>query len=400
MKKILFVINTMGRAGAEMALLELLRVLKQKDVELSLFVLTGQGEMIEKLPEGVTLRNENYHNVSVLSPEGKKILAKSSLKALLKRGNFIRLFPYMIKNLLPMLKQRKILPDKLLWRCFSDAAPRFEEEYDLAVAYIEGGSTYYVVDHVKAKKKVAFFHVDYHMAGYTRSLDKECYLKYDAVFPISNEVKESFLQTYPECEGITQVFHNLINKDRILEMSKHEGGFTDDYDGVRILTVGRLTAQKDFAQSIEAMKLLKEQGVKARWYILGEGEQREALERLIDKMGLQEDFLLPGVVDNPYPYMLQADIYVHATRFEGKSIAIQEAQVLGCPILVSNCSGNREQVIQGVDGLICELTPQDICNGVLELLSDIEKAKAYGKEASQRHMGSHKELEKLLALIS
>ena len=400
MKKILFVINTMGRAGAEMALLELLRALKLQDVELSLFVLTGQGEMIDKLPEGVTLLNKNYHNVSVLSSEGKKLLAKSSLKALVKRGNCIRLLPYMIKNLLPMLKQKKILPDKLLWRCFSDAAPRFEEEYDLAVAYIEGGSTYYVMDHVKAKKKVAFFHVDYTMAGYTRALDRECYLKYDAIFPISNEVKESFLQTYPECEGITQVFHNLINKDRILEMSKQEGGFTDDYDGVRILTVGRLTAQKDFVQSVEAMKLLKELGVKARWYILGEGEQRETLEKLIDRLDLQDDFMLSGVVDNPYPYMLQADIYVHATRFEGKSIAIQEAQVLGCPILVSNCSGNREQVIHGVDGLICELTPQDICNGVMELLRDIEKAKVYGRTASKRHMGSDKELDKLLALIS
>ena len=400
MKKILFVINTMGRAGAEMALLELLRALKQKDVELSLFVLTGQGEMIDKVPEGVTLLNEEYHNVSVLSAEGKKVLAKSSLKALLKRGNFIRLLPYMFRNFLPMLKNKKILPDKLLWRCFSDAAPRFEEEYDLAVAYIEGGSTYYVMDHVKAKKKVAFFHVDYNMARYTRALDKECYLKYDAIFPISNEVKVSFLQTYPECEGITQVFNNLINKDRIRELSKQEGGFSDDYDGVRILTVGRLTAQKDFAQSIEAMKLLKERGIQARWYILGEGEQRDDLEKLISKYGLINDFILTGAVDNPYPYMKQTNIYVHATRFEGKSIAIQEAQVLECPILVSNCSGNREQVVHGVDGLICELTPQDICNGVIELLSDMDKAKGYGKEAAKRHTGSDKELNKLLSLIA
>ncbi len=399
MKKILFVMNTMGRAGAEMALLELLRALKIRGVELSLFVLTGQGEMIDKLPDGVTLLNKDYHNVSVLSAEGKKVLAKSSLKALFKRANCIRLLPYLLKNLMPMLKNKKILPDKLLWRCFSDAAPHFEKEYDLAVAYIEGGSTYYVMDHVKAKKKAAFFHVDYNMAGYTRALDKECYLKYDAVFPISNEVKDSFLQTYPECESITTVFNNLINKDRILEMSKQKGGFEDDYKGLRILTVGRLTAQKDFAQSVEAMKLLKDKGINARWYILGEGEQRDELEKLISKLELQEDFFLLGAVDNPYPYMLQSDIYVHATRFEGKSIAIQEAQVLACPLLVSNCSGNREQVIHGVDGLICELTPLDICDGVIELVSDMEKAKRYGREAAKRHMGSDAELDKLLSLI-
>ena len=55
MKKVLFVINTMGRAGAEMALLELLRRLKKEELELSLFVLTGQGEMLQELPEGVRL---------------------------------------------------------------------------------------------------------------------------------------------------------------------------------------------------------------------------------------------------------------------------------------------------------------------------------------------------------
>ena len=68
----------------------------------------------------------------------------------------------------------------------------------------------------------------------------------------------------------------------------------------------------------------------------------------IEQLGLQNAFILVGAVNNPYPYYTQADLYVHATRFEGKSIAIQEAQTLGCPMVVSDCSGNREQVIQGV----------------------------------------------------
>ena len=67
MKKILFVINTMGRAGAEMALLELLRCLVKYDgLELSLFVLTGQGEMISQVPEEVKLLNKNFDECSVL----------------------------------------------------------------------------------------------------------------------------------------------------------------------------------------------------------------------------------------------------------------------------------------------------------------------------------------------
>ncbi|MBQ9142132.1 MAG: glycosyltransferase [Lachnospiraceae bacterium] len=399
MKKVLFVMNTLGRAGAEMALLELLRRLAEKDLEIHLYVLTGQGDMAEQLPEGVRLLNNAYQNVSVHTAEGKKLLAKNSLKALFRRGTVFKLFPYLVKQGICMVCKGRILPDKLLWRVFSDSAERFEEEYDLAVAYIEGGSTYYVADHVKARKKAAFFHVDYSMAGYTRSLDKECYLKYDKVFPISDEVKDAFLRVYPECQEKTQVFHNLINRERILQMAKQEGGFADTYEGYRILTVGRLMAQKDFAQSIEAMKLLKEQGIKARWYILGEGEQREELEKLIKKLDLEQDFYLLGATDNPYAYMAQADIYVHATRFEGKSIAIQDAQILERPILVSDCSGNREQVVHEKDGLMCELTPEGISEGVKILLNNPDKRKVYGLEAAKRHVTKDTETDKLLALL-
>lgn len=399
MKKVLFVMNTMGRAGAEMALLELLRRLVEAQIDVSLFILTGQGEIINQVPEGVHLLNNSFKEISVHTPAGKRQLFFTSCKALFTRVNFIRLFPYMIKNGWSMLLKKNIMPDKLLWRALSDGAPRFKEEYDLAVAYIEGGSTYYVADHVKAQKKVAFFHVDYSMAGYTRDLDKDCYGRFDKVFPISGEVADAFLNIYPECKEKTEVFHNLINKDRILKMSRMQGGFSDNYKGIRILTVGRLVPQKDFAQSVEAMKLIKEQGIPARWYILGEGEQKEELEKLIHKLGLENDFFLLGVTDNPYTYMAQADIYVHATRFEGKSIAIQEAQVLERPILVSDCSGNREQVIHGEDGLICELTPEAICQGVIELLDNPKKAKEYGRAAGMRHKENNLEINKLLSLL-
>ena len=97
--------------------------------------------------------------------------------------------------------------------------------------------------------------------------------------------------------------------------------------------------------------------------------------------------------------MAQADIYVHATGFEGKSIAIQEAQILSCAILVSDCSGNREQVEHGVDGLLCELTPEGICDGVLELLGDAEKRVAYGQAAARRHLTQESEIDKLLSLL-
>ena len=110
------------------------------------------------------------------------------------------------------------------------------------------------------------------------------------------------------------------------------------------------------------MKKIKEKHKNVRWYVLGEGPERKRLEHLIDSLGLQEDFILSGSVENPYPYYKSADIYVHATGFEGKSIAIQEAQTLGLPIIASE--SNREQIENGVDGILCRLEPEAVSEAV------------------------------------
>ena len=117
------------------------------------------------------------------------------------------------------------------------------------------------------------------------------------------------------------------------------------------------------------------------------------------KLNLKEDFLLLGAKENPYPYYKQCDLYVHATRFEGKSIAIQEAQVLGCTILVSDCSGNREQVENGTDGILCQLSPEDISRKISELLGNEEKCREYGKKATVRISDEQGDILKLFEIV-
>lgn len=398
-KKLLFVINTLSRAGAETALLALLRQLDPERCDVSLFVLTGQGELVSELPPYVRLLNTDYDNTSVLSQAGKRKLMKQVLRSLCARGTGVRLFPYLIRNLWDMFRHGSVNAEKMLWRVLSDGAPRWDTEYDLAVAYLEGGSTYYVADHVKAAKKAAFVHIDYTMAGYTPKLDLGCYQRFDRIFTVSDEVKTHFLEIYPEHEHKLEVFHNILDVSEILRKSQLPGGFADGYTGTRILTIGRLTAQKAFEVSIEALKLLKDAGGRFRWYVLGEGDQRSKLEQMIDSLGLTKDFILCGAVDNPYPYLVQTDLYVHASRFEGKSIAIQEAQILECPVLASDCSGNRENVSDGEDGKLCPFTPEGIRDGILWLMEHSEERTRYAKAAGQKYQDQANGADKLLSLV-
>lgn len=398
-KKILFVINTLGHAGAEVAMLELFSHLDPKKYELSLYVLMGQGELVHKLPEHVRLLNIDYSDASVLSKEGRRNMRKNVIQAFFRHGRLLQKIRYFCSNLLDMVKHHRVQVDKLLWKILSDGAVYQKEHYDLAVAYLEGGSTYYVADHVQAAKKAAFIHIDYGNAGYNRKLDGDCYLAFDQIFPISDEVKKHFLEAYPECDSKTKVFHNIINQKKIRERAKEDGGFSDDFAGKRLLTVGRLTYQKAYDIAIPAMKRLKEQGYALRWYVLGEGDERIALEKQIAEAGLEQDFLLVGAVENPYPYYKQCDIYVHATRFEGKSIAIQEAQTLGCAIIASDCNGNREQITQDVDGILCDLTSEGISKSVAELLENEEKRKRLAKAASEKKMEFGEDMKLFFSLL-
>ena len=398
MKKVLFVINTLGGAGAEKALLELLKRFPENEYEVLLYVLLAQGELIHQVPEQVKILNQSYSDASVLSKKGKHILNRQIFKRLFMRGAIFKNLGYMLKNMAEMLKKGKLYPDKLLWRVMADSAQVIDGHYDMAVAFLEGGSTYYIHDHIRADRKVTFLHVDYSYAGYSRSLDRDCYLNFDRVFTVSDEVKKHFIKYYPQYQNKVAVFHNMLDYKKITSRAKEAGGFTDSYDGIRLLTVGRLAYQKAYDIAIDAMKIIKDSGCKARWYVLGEGSEREMLEKKIAQFGLQKDFLLLGAVENPYPYYVQTDIYVHATRFEGKSIAIQEAQILGCPVIASDCNGNREQIENGIDGILCSLTPEAIADSIKELIADPKKREKYAKRAQNRNTQNKDELDLLLKM--
>lgn len=398
MKKILFVINTMGQAGAETAFLDFLKKMDGSEYELSLYILMGQGEMIGKLPSNIRILNRSLSSLSVLTSQGRRKMALTVFHAFWRHGNCCGKLYSIVQSFADMAKAKRIQSSKLFWRVLSDGAQRFETEFDLAVAWLEGGAAYYVADHVNARRKAAFIHTDYKNAGYTRNMDKGCWEQFDRIFTVSEQMKGHFQAFYPECEEKVFVFNNHIDQDTLLLRAKEPGGFSDDFDGIRILTVGRLTYQKAYDVAIESMSILKKTGQKIRWYVLGEGEERKYLEKKIDALGLKEDFLLLGAVENPYPYYEQTDIYVHATRLEGKSIAIQEAQALGCAVIASDCCGNRELITDGEDGILCRLIPQNIAESIIKVLGDKEMRERMGRMAKAKKApeGQEKFLKELL----
>lgn len=119
-----------------------------------------------------------------------------------------------------------------------------------------------------------------------------------------------------------------------------------------VLAVGRLTKQKDFPTLIRAFAQVH-QARPARLLILGEGSERPALEALVNQLGLNDDVAMPGFVENPYPYMRRASLYVLPSRWEGLPTVLIEALYCGPPVIATDCpSGPREILADGRHGLL------------------------------------------------
>jgi len=113
-----------------------------------------------------------------------------------------------------------------------------------------------------------------------------------------------------------------------------------------VLSVGRLTPQKDHPTLIRAFALVRREHP-ARLMILGEGEERPNLEALVRELGLQEDVALPGFMDNPYKYMKRAGVFVLSSRWEGLPGVLIEALALGTPLVSTDCPSGPAEILEG-----------------------------------------------------
>ena len=397
-KKILFVTNTMGRAGAEKCLQALLELLDPEKYDMSVYSIINRGELYSDMPEYVHILNKNPCTKSVLDNAGLAAIGRQILWSLLKKFSFITYIPYFFRVLFHQIKSKHLDFSKLFWMLLARNAKRFNEEYDLAVAFIEGAATYYVADYVKAKKKATYVHIDYLAAGYSPKLDRKYYDKFDRVFCVSDTVRKVFLKAYPDYSQKTFFFHNMVPRERIIRLSKEGQGFTDGFDGLRILTVGRLHYQKAYDLAIPALAELRRRGHNVRWYVIGEGAEEDNLRALIRQNGVEDSFILLGTTPNPYPYIANCDIYSQASRFEGWCIALAESLVLARPVLASRCAGNEVQVTDGETGVLIDLSTVNIVEGMEKLITSPELRKKFTRNLSGVALDFKKDLEMLYAL--
>ena len=172
----------------------------------------------------------------------------------------------------------------------------------------------------------------------------------------------------PSTVGKSEVLLNIISKDLVCNMANEEINFDDKFDGIKIVTVGRLSKEKGQDLAINALYKLINDGYKVRWYCVGEGNARGEYEKLIKEKNLENNFILLGANPNPYPYIKKSDIYVQTSRHEGYCLTLAEAKCLCKPIVTTNFIGAYEQIEDEINGFIVK--PGDV-DGYVEVLKKL-----------------------------
>lgn len=377
MKKLLIVVNTMGRAGAEKSLITLLESIDYSQISVSLLAIVGQGEMFADVPKKVNILNNNPSVDSVLGTSGTFFIMKNVFSRMFKGGYIFKYIPYFVKTIAMQIKSKHIQFDKLLWLMLSETAQRIDYEFDLAIAFLEGAATYYVADRIRAKTKMSVIHVNYLKAGYIKEYDLKYYQKMDYICCVSEAIKKVLENdVFPELSNRMRIFPNIIDIEKIRLYARKQGGFSDGFMGLRILTVARLHPQKGLDVAVKAFaKLLHKGYANVKWYVLGDGAEKARLKVLIKKHGLKDKFILLGSHPNPYPYIAQCDIYVQPSRFEGYSLTLQEALILNKPCVTTDFDGIPNLLQNGVDALIVGLSEKNIAQAVKMLIDNKELRK-------------------------
>ena len=391
-KRILFVIDSLNSGGAEKSLVSLLSLFDYENYEIDLLTFKEGGLYVPLLSE----------NVRLIDPPDIFSKMKLSILDLIKIKDF-KFALWRVNTSITLRYKAKVTKIKhgaqLMWTRLNNVIPKLEKEYDIAIAYSQGTPTYYVVEKVVAKKKICWVNIDYKFAGYNREFDFNYYEKFNNIVSVSMVCTEVLKGVFPEFKNKIITIYDIISESLINNMANEGKGFVDNYKGIRILTIGRLVYQKGYEYAIEAAKYLKDKNIDFIWYVIGEGNLRSELEKMVTEYNLHDNFKFLGTFTNPYPFIKECDIYCQPSRFEGFGLAIAEARILNKPIVATNFDIVYAQIRDGENGLISEMNGKDLAEKLKLIINDKKLVKVICNNLKYEKVGTEKEIKKVYSLL-
>lgn len=395
MKDVLIASFDMEIGGVERSLISMLDSFDYDNNNVDLMLYSHTGDFMNLINNKANLLSENK----------KYSTFRKSIGQIFKEGQLIlgisRLFARQNCNKISKklgLDESSYVQMQLMWKYAIKFLPKLNKKYDVAISYL--WPHYFVAEKVDSKIKVAWIHTDYSKLETNIEMDLEMWDKYDYIFAVSEECKNSFLNKYPSLLNKLKVLENITAVSFINKMANEEiSDFINSKDDFNLLSVARFSPAKGIDNAVKALRILHDRGLtNIKWNVVGYGGDEDKIRKLIKYNDLEESFILLGKKTNPYPYMKACDLYVQPSRYEGKAVTVTEAQILNKPVLITNYPTAKSQIRDKYDGLICELSIEGIANGIEDLFNNKDKLELLEDNCKNSDYSNSYELEKLYSL--
>lgn len=364
MKKVLFIMNAMHVGGTEKAFINLVNEYSAEENDITLMLLEKTGKFLPYIPAYVHINEiEGYQSIrhEIMDPP------LQIAKEFISNGRMIRAFGTIFTHLV-----YKMTDDRTLYYRHVLKGKKNYENYDI-VNVFDGPFdllTVFGLYCVNAEKKIQWIHFDVSKFNFNALMCRKLYPKFDQINVVSNEAKEQLIKKIPEIAEKTVVYPNVVSQEQCRKMAEMGDGFTDDFAGIRIVTVGRLSEEKGQDIIPEVAAQLKQDGFNFRWYLVGDGKLRPAIEQKREAYAVNEHIVFLGTQVNPYQFLKGADLYVQTSKHEGFCITLAEAKAFDLPIVSTDCAGAHEQLDGQKDCAVVQRDATELYNTIARLLNE------------------------------
>ena len=360
MKKLLFAAYSLDVGGIEKALLTLVNYLSKEK-------------------EGDTYK----YDITLVLEEKKGIF----LNDLNKRIKIIEYMPFKNKNII--LQKLINLFNRMKFIL------KNKNKYDFSVNYATYSIPGSFVSRIASKNNCLWVHSEY-MTVFDNS--KQEYInffkklkakKFKKIIFVSENAKNIFDENYSELKEKTETIYNLIDYKEIIEKSKEE--IKEKKENIyTFLNVGRHTEKdKKLSRIIEAAEKLKNDNLKFRIILVGDGADSEKYKKKVKEKKLREEIIFLGSKKNPYPYFKIADSLIMTSEYEGFPVVYIESLILGLPIITTNVSDSKK-FIENKYGVVLEKNVDLIYNAMKKAIkngiknTEVFNCEKYNKEIKEK----------------
>lgn len=385
-KKVAILLPWLKMGGTNKIALNFMEELSQY-CEVTLILSENSGELLSKIPEEVELIIDEMED----------------FRQIVKKDIHRFRIGFLLKDVLYYLKVKTGRDSDDNFKYIVDRHHFISDKvFDCAISY-HGQSPERLLNllyRIRAKKKVVWIHGEMSFPSERINGLIKYYKQIDHFFFVSNHTRDSFHRIIPFDLNKSTIYFNPINKGEIVRKSeeKTSNEFSSEY--INLLTVGRLSKEKGQDMVPAVTRELLDLDFHVRWYLIGDGNHRPEIERLILEKGVEASVFLLGTKTNPYPFMRACDIYVQPSYTEGYSTTICEAGILGKAIVGTKPSGGiADQISDGKDGFIVDASVDGLTKGISQLIENTSLRHQFEDRIRKRNYEGKGEIQKFLRVL-